>query len=179
MHKTIVFSKRQAILTGLAVSLVVALGFAAYRSLTAGTGSDLLPASVAGPITRLLGGTAKPTTQIAETLATADGDGELYGNPGHYADWVTPELLFKLQVMASQVLPQMQAIHFQSSLVSIEGVEVEELEDGRYRVLVHGKVEVRGDGIPQQVLDGTATVVMAKVDGRWLAADYRSFGSEP
>jgi hypothetical protein len=175
MQRTVVVDKRRVTLSVLTMLAVLALGLAAYGLMA---GSDLLPAFLGEPAAWLLGGTAKPDTRIAEKLATAEANGELYNNLEAYADLVTPELLRKLQLTAIQVLPQMQAINFQSRLISIEGIEVEKLEDGQYQVLVHGEVEIQGDDIPKQTREGTATVLMAKVDGRWLATEYRSFGSE-
>jgi hypothetical protein len=175
MQRTVVVDKRRVTWTILTLLLVIALGLAAYGLMA---GSDLVPAFLDKPAARLLGGTAKPDTTIAEKLATADANLELYNNLDAYADLVTLELRRKLQVTAAQVLPQMQAMNFQSRLVSIEGTEMEKKGDDQYQVLVHGKVEVQGQGIPQQVLEGTATVLMGKVDGRWLATDYRSFGGQ-
>jgi hypothetical protein len=175
MKKTIVIDKHRAILTGLTILLIAVLIFGLY-SFT--VGSSLLPASLTELLAGWPGRMAKPDTQVAEALAIAEVSTELYRNPGAYADLVTPELMHKLQLTAIQVLPQMQAINFQSRLISIEGIEVEELEDGQYQVLVHGEVEIQGDDIPKQTREGTATVLMAKVDGRWLATEYRSFGSE-
>jgi hypothetical protein len=175
MQRTVVVDKRRVTLTVLTIVAVMALGLAAYRLMV---GSDLLPAFLGEPAARLLGGTAKPDTRIAEKLTTAEANGELYNSLEAYADLVTPELLRKLQVTAAQVLPQMQAVSFQSRLVSIEGTEIEKRGDGQYQVLVHGKVEVQGEGIPPQVREGTATVIMDKVDGRWLVTDYRSLGGE-
>ncbi len=174
MQKTIVIDRRRTALTVLTVLLVIVLGIAIYNVSTDG---DLLSAFLGEQAAQLLSRPAGPDTEVAEKLATAEANGELYGNLEAYADLVTPELMNKLRVTAAQVLPQMQAVNFQSRLVGIEGVEVEE-QDGRYRVLVHGKVEIQGQGIPTQVREGTAIVIMAKVDGRWLATDYRSFGSE-
>lgn len=158
MRKTIVISKRMVLIVP--VVLLLAIALVAYSLLSG-----------------LPGGSAKQA-EVAKKLAAAEANGELYSNLNTYADLMTPELMQKLQIRAAQVLPQMQAIHFQSRLVSIEGTEVKELEDGQYQVLVRGKVEVQGDGIPQQVREGTATVTVAEVNGRWLATGYKSFGSE-
>lgn len=175
MQKTIVLYKHRAILTGLTILLIAVLIFGLHSFMV---GSSLLPASLTELLVWLPGSMAKPDTQVAEAMAIADVSTELYRNPGAYADLVTPELMHKLQLTAIQVLPQMQAINFQSRLISIGGIEVEETEDGQYRVLVHGEVEIQSDDIPKQTREGTATVLMAKVDGRWLVTDYRSFGSE-
>jgi len=95
MQRTVVVDKRRVTLTVLTILAVISLGLAAYSLMA---DSDLLPAFLGEPAAWLLGGTAKPDTKIAEKLATAEANGELYNNLEAYADLVTPELIHKLQV---------------------------------------------------------------------------------
>ena len=111
---------------------------------------------------------------VAEKLAVADANGDLFRHPERYSDICAGQLQAKLRLRSVQVIAQMDAVRLKSTLLSLDDIQVER-RGNSYAVKVHASVRIEMQGTEAQDLKGVATITMSRSGDQWLATDYQSF----